>query len=653
MEAVLCEFEDEARRYLAHAAKEGRPADQRLLVGLMPAVRADLRRRGVTCESTLPFFDTESHRTIILELENMCRFLQSSFSPPPGSLTARTHQESLIFYSRLFLAHLMVTLEILHRVDQRHPVDRWAACVYRNPSWDRPDPLVRAGERYVGELTRQFAAARQKPCVVIEADAPAGRASPARRGFSWMDALIGRLSLWLYGKLSARPVALVSNLGYEMDRLVQELAARHPRLVWLWLDPSPKEGSFLELKKCLKRFGRMMVRSETGPFLVPLHFLRAARPSSPELDEPFVMALRDQFVRAIQSDPGRFSYRGISMGGLLTAKLQNDIIPYQLDLLRSGRAMLDLLTEWKPRFVLSQTSGDTYAALGELCAERGIPAVLISHGSSVPAKEPEARIEHDYISRRLINSTYPYVALQSPWASQFADQQSVQSRRLVTGPLIWTRLSPDRRPTPEGSGLRSKIVAGRNGRTRIVLHATTPRTRDSHHFYVCEYPDEYLRSVQDVLEAVEEIDDCLLLVRFRPRVQFSAGDLIDLLPKSDRLVLSVEERFSDVLSITDLLVSFYSATVEEAVANRIPVLLYGGQGRYVQLPAQTLSADPPPAPSAVYFSPEKKYLKPAISNILRIHDGRPLDPELIRPHTFRPEELVSFPDRIAAWMRES
>lgn len=650
MQAVLCEFESEADHFLKYARETGLPPADQLVVGLTPAVRAGLQTRGIPCHSTLNFFDTASHRRIVMELERVCRLLQDKLSIPDGYAVEQAYKESLIFYTRLFLAHLMIHIEMLHRVDEQFRVDRWVACLYEKSVRTDVNPLVRPAERYVGELTRAFAARRGRPCVELKIERGPAPSRAGQPGSHLLSRLMAYVSFRLYRKLSSGRAALVSNMGYEMDTLVKEISDRHPGLAWFWIDASPKEGSFIELKKTLKRFARIFFHGEKGPFLIPLRILKSAVKIPPERARSLSQSFQSQLADLIRSEPERFCFRDISLADGLTQKWREDIVPAQIELYHETLTLQRLLTGLNPRFVLSQTSGDVYSSLGELSASMGIPAMLISHGSSVPAKEEEARIEHDHISRRLLNSTYPFVALQSPWASKFAAEMAVRSRPLLTGPLIWTRLKNGARSEETRERIKHAILPSINGKTKIVLHASTPRSRDSHHFYICEYPDEYIQSVQDILEAVERTENCVLLVRFRPRIQFSADDLRRLLPKSDRLVVSVGEKFSEALSVADLLVSFYSATVEEAIHNRIPVLLYGGRGRYMQLPATVIDSEKRPDPSAAYFVSDKQYLTPAIRHILQIHDGRPLDQQLIRPHCFQQNELVLVQDLVGTWM---
>src|SRR3989338_1002840 len=434
--AALCEFVDEAEAMVAHAGREGIFGDALCLVGLTPAVRAELRRRHIPCRSTLDFFDTASHRKIVLELEEMCRFVQDHLHVPDGFLVRQTYRDSVVFHVRMFLAHLMVHVEILHRIQEQVPVGKWAAARRRSVphGFVTPNPLIRDDERYVGELTKAFTDQRGIPCVEVDAGKDGGgppEAAPGGRSVL-LDGCIRTVCRFLLRSISSRPTALISNPGYGMDDLVRRIGARYPRIVWLWPDTETKVSSWIELKKCLKRSARILLRGEKGPFLVPLHFL--SRHSARSMDEArrLCAAFEKQFLDWIRENPDLFSYRGVRLGPWLMNKIQTDIAPAQAGIFRSAAALEELVSVLNPKFVLSHTSSDALCALGELCAHRQVPAVLISHGSSVPAREREAQIEHDHVARRLIHSTYPAVALQSPWAARFAEDARVPARPLLT-----------------------------------------------------------------------------------------------------------------------------------------------------------------------------------------------------------------------------
>ena len=57
--------------------------------------------------------------------------------------------------------------------------------------------------------------------------------------------------------------------------------------------------------------------------------------------------------------------------------------------------------------------------------------------------------------------------------------------------------------------------------------------------------------------------------------------IIKNLPKNVEIVTNTP--FKQTLSKADLLISFSSTTIEEALVNKIPVALYGGKGRYCHI----------------------------------------------------------------------
>ena len=106
-------------------------------------------------------------------------------------------------------------------------------------------------------------------------------------------------------------------------------------------------------------------------------------------------------------------------------------------------------------------------------------------------------------------------------------------------------------------------------------------------------------------------------------------------------MVSVNEPLLDVLGFTDLLVSFSSTVIEEALQNRVPVLLYGGDGRYQHIKATTIYTGDAPGPSAVYHVKEYKDLPYALRYILDTCPRRRLKDELFAPYVYKPEQVTS------------
>ena len=181
---------------------------------------------------------------------------------------------------------------------------------------------------------------------------------------------------------------------------------------------------------------------------------------------------------------------------------------------------------------------------------------------------------------------------------------------------------------------------------RVVLHASTPKARGSLHFHVYETPDEYVSTIRELILAVNQVPNTFLIVKFRSG-QLGVEELRTLLPSSDRYTISVEEPFLDVLGIADLLVSFSSTTIEEALQNRVPVLLYGGGGRYQHVEAMEVGPETEAKPGAVYHVRQFGHLPAALEQILEVNGKAPLPSELFQQYIYKPEEVDSFPELVS------
>ena len=62
-------------------------------------------------------------------------------------------------------------------------------------------------------------------------------------------------------------------------------------------------------------------------------------------------------------------------------------------------------------------------------------------------------------------------------------------------------------------------------------------------------------------------------------------------PIPENISIESEKNFLEVLEKTNLVVSFSSTTIEEALVNNVPVLLYGGNNRYCHIPLKSFEQE--------------------------------------------------------------
>jgi hypothetical protein len=282
------------------------------------------------------------------------------------------------------------------------------------------------------------------------------------------------------------------------------------------------------------------------------------------------------------------------------------------------------------------------AVLGELCRGKGIPSIMIPHGSFTPVQDEHSKKEWAENARGIVNTPYGYLALQTPLIEKFLEDIPVKSRPVMTGPLIFGR---ENRAGEDVEGLRKKYALPDE---KIILHAGTPKHRKSQRLLNYETLDEYVDGIASLIRAVDRIDGARLIIRYRVIDGLGIEDLKSILPKSEKFSIASGGSFSDYLSIADLLVSYSSSTMEEALQNDIPVLLYNKYDRYQHLKGLELSKiSGNLRPAAVYNVNSEGDLLFALEWILKNHlSGKGSMCDLFEEYKYAPERVTRISELI-------
>ena len=135
-----------------------------------------------------------------------------------------------------------------------------------------------------------------------------------------------------------------------------------------------------------------------------------------------------------------------------------------------------------------------------------------------------------------------------------------------------------------------------------------------------------------------------MIIKSRAGPEFSLDSLNLLLsPLPENVIVDNESRFLDVLGKADLLISFSSTTIEEALVNDIPVLLYGGGGRYAHIPvAPYKNGDA--IEKAVTFIKRKEQLIDYFTALNQKSSSFTVPSEEFDPYRFKKGDAVEFSD---------
>ena len=138
-------------------------------------------------------------------------------------------------------------------------------------------------------------------------------------------------------------------------------------------------------------------------------------------------------------------------------------------------------------------------------------SILVSHGTHVLSKDVLAKgIWQDHASYMFL-SDFPFISVQTPQSLNFLNSiKDLPSIPLKTGPLIFS----EQKNKEESLKIKKKLFPN-NYKNKIVLHAATPYSWQYFLPYVNLSLDEYVESINDIIKAIDEIENLYLVIRLR------------------------------------------------------------------------------------------------------------------------------------------
>jgi len=603
METVFLATASEASQFLAPGESDAGSS----IIAMSPSVKVLLEKNGLKPGSSGCYFDTGSHKKLLEKSDEIVRWIKENARfEDMGLGTAEGYESSFIYWTRFSVHHCMWAIEVVSRAVEDLKPDSLAA--FGIPEVPVPSLYLEKEDKVAGRLAERVAS--KNGLTFRELSRKPRRFTRQVLSCSiYINSAVRflletfRFYAWLlknsYGK--GKKTAVFTTSSYQMDKTAQEMVKERPGL------------------RCV-----MLIYPIDTLFYIPgpLFFL-----DSPTAGM-YIKRQREHFAalaEKIESDKGIFSYRGIFFGDIVAQRLRMSVFNYITGLQMWTLKLNTAIRTINPGIVVSNGNRDDDIITAKLCSGMGIESLIISHGSHVKPGNFYERTEWSELGAKLIGGPFSLVAMQSPLAEGYLGEFPPRGRPVKTGPLIWGK------PVDRSSGesFAAQVLGDKyvKGKTRIIVHAGTPKPSKSLRLYVYETPEEYINAIRELADAVERVSDAVLIVKFRPSPEISIEDIKASVPFSKKVILSVGEPFLKVLAMADLLVSFSSTTIEEAVQNGVPVLLYGGQGRYSHIPAYEVEDSSAPVErSAAYHVRGPGGLLPALDGILRLGiDGQGRD----------------------------
>ncbi len=598
------------------------------ILAIQPEAQAYLKREKIVFCNTLEFFSKESHENILLKSVEIIEPFRRLLNIEDCLGIKEGYNNALVFCLRHYsILYLLWLIEIINNaIEQLKPEKMIAA------KWNYvPDAIdcVLRNERCLGIIVEKAAAQKGLKVELFN-----GREkhinSIVRKVKTFLmrilEIIAFQINMVLFGfKSKGRRYVLYSSTSYNLTKVIESLISRFDKLMYALLYSDHKA----------KDIKRMVCDSRHWSLLSCLPaYLPGTRGSD------FLRGLENTIIRIKEyfSDNRQIlNYKGIEIQELVFLKIKESMVPF-LTKLHSQTYYLDKFIKNKnPALVLSQMARGIFYNLGELASIYNIPSVLISHGSHVSVSNRYAALEWGEHGLGLMNTHYKYLAIQSPWALSYLRDKPTDSIPIITGPLLFTKIRID-----EDIKLSTKerIIPQHCNKT-IILHASTPKLYQAYRPYIYETVDEYIGNINSLIRVVDELDGVHLLVRFRPSNYLTLKDFLELLIKSNCYSVHPEGTFEDYLTISDLLVSYSSTTIEEALQNMVPVLLYDSQGKYCHIKdAQVLDPSLNINVDSCYFIDSEKKLEWGLNWLIENHFTSDIPDNVWKRHVFNDSEKV-------------
>lgn len=613
---IIVEFKEEAEFLLERSP--GIFGEDAIVLSLLPEASAVLIRHGIAFENSVPYFSKSSHERCLKEVDRTIRKINASIQIHDGYGLRNAYKNALTFYLRQYLSYVVLTIETIANVIERHGIQTLHVCHYEGN--DHSGFGMLAKERILGEIAGLFND-QIKVCPYALNLPEACQPDQLKKILKpLISALMFPLELSRLKKHQRHPFVFYS-LKYYFDHIARAFG----------------EYDHYNVVPNAKTFTQLVDRSG-GVDLNNIHLSAFGLPADHKFAASWQKAL--EALKGLHAKEHVFRFREHDFSSIIFRKCEQGYGPELKAMNRQIAGLKKFLNALKPSVVLSHVARDFSYALGELAEAMNIPSVLISHGSHVPPKNEYDRMEWSDHGQGLIHTDYRYHLLQSPWAVEHVRAMGYRKAYHAVEPLIFPKV--DRTDKEKAQLKKFPQSEGK----RIVMHAGTPKPRGSNRLYIYETLDEYISYMRDLVEAARKIPDIFLVIRFRPYPYLSTEQLKALLPKGDHYVVATDGSFADYLKIADLMVSFSSTTIEEALINSIPVLQYDPTSRYMHIEGAAWQDKGFAHADSVYYIGGQAFLVPGLKWILANHLNTILVGDLFERHVFKSDEAISVTDFI-------
>lgn len=642
----LTEFSDELRDFLEYSHINRIDLSEVSVISLQPEVKVMCKAKGVHYVDTLPFFNNDSHKKVLAKSHELTTLISENLSFRIKPSLDNVIIDTFIFYTRFYINHFLWMIEVMKGIKKTYKEPEifvFKRILTENTHKEKRDPLLTKQDQFLGSLVEKYGQENDLRVNVLESDVSAVTIDNRGKNSIFQSILETSLHHLLYKKLlwmAHHKVIFITTTSYNFDRLCQDIQSRFPHIYAA--TPLPEKLSIpSSLRLCLKEIFNLLTRQKIKKHLVRLPVkLFNSKGSS---DGKSATHLIKESYREFSQDFSReFTYENCPFWEEFNQKVETDLLDYLARLSETAEAQKVFLTNLQPKLVISASSVGESQSWAETSHSLKIPALVIPQKMLVAPADEHAKIEEKYIGRAQVTDSFKNVASQSPLVTEYLKWSQYPGKIHETGNMIFARIDQKTREKR-----RKSVLGSHDNQKKIIVWAPSMKTRRSRRFYVLETIDELISTMEDVFEIISRMQDVFLIFRIHPGDAITKDDIYSLLPVPENVFVSDSGSFADVLTVADLLLSYSSTTILEALMNNIPVMLYDKWGRYNHLAAPRIDDSVSQINNSVFYVDTKENLSSSLRWLLEKLTKEELPTQHFKKHVAEKDKVNNFFDFVS------
>jgi hypothetical protein len=577
MRLRIVEFADELGHY--------KYIENENIIALNICAQSFFKKKNIKFENSLNFFGEEGHTTVLRESKKIIEILKNYFEFTDKNNLKASYTEGFNNYLLFYLRYILILIFIIDKAITKYKPTK---IIVPNSTLIKDfDYYCSPKDRLLGYLVKKYVKEKKLKIEIIEEKQNKKKNKLNLFFLKKFFKKIVYIFLYFIFKFFFKKnnFYIINDDGHNFNNIIKKVKKEYPFMKPLFLSLS---------NKGIRRYGFDIFRGSAFSFFLNSHLTEAN-------DSSLINQSIDRFSSSLLENNlynKNVSFLNINLVYEVNTFVTNTMLRALKEFNVHAHQLVKILKISKPKFMIVQHTLLIGRAFGELSYKYNIPALVVSHGSHVSHEQSDIKNEWHDLANTMINKDFPYVAVQSPHMLKYLKDNNYNNEQIITtGPLLYNKIEYS---DIEIKQLKKKIFK-ENHYKKIILHAGTPKMRGSNRLFVYETVDEYIRNINNIIAVLKKRNDVFFAVKYRKNPRISLKDFKELINENEFCKVFHEGDFSDFLAVSDIMVSYSSTTIDEALYNRIPIILYDPDNKYSHIKALKINKDDKDLKDGIFY----------------------------------------------------